>query len=112
MNEIFSGKCVWDFSVIGNAIILDDELSTPVEMCKNKIIFAHSPSPDIFIYMQNALALVTETGGVLCHAAVLAMELGCPIIVGADGAIKTVKNMELIRLEGINGKGIAYEATI
>lgn len=112
MKQIFSGRCLWDFSVIGEIVILDDEISLPIEMCTNRIIVAHSPSPDIFLYMHQALAIVTETGGVLCHAAVLAMEMGCPIIVGATGAMQSVENGMVVGLEGKNGIGVAYEAII
>lgn len=91
MRQIFSGRCIWDFSVSGEVIVLDNDFSVPIEVCANRIIITHSPSPDIFLYMQHALAIVTETGGVLCHAAVLAMEMGCPIIVGAVGAVRSIQ---------------------
>lgn len=112
MGQVLLGRCLWNFSVTGEVIILDDDISLPIEMCTNRIIIAHSPSPDIFLYMDQALAIVTETGGVLCHAAVLAMEIGCPIIVGATGAMQSVKNGMTIDLEGKNGIGTAYETNI
>lgn len=112
MRQVFSGRTLWDFSVMGEVVIFDDEIPLSVEMYTNRIIVAHSPSPDIFLYMHQALAIVTETGGVLCHAAVLAMEMGCPIIVGVEGAIQSVKNGMMIGLESRNGIGIAYEEII
>lgn len=62
--------------------------------------------------MKFALAIITETGGILCHAAVLAMEMGCPIIVGATGAMNCVQDGATISVEGKNGIGAIYEATI
>lgn len=112
MGQVLSGRCLWDFFVMGEVVIFDDEIPLPIEMCANRIIIAHSPSPDIFLYMHQALAIVTETGGVLCHAAVLAMEMGCPIVVGAAGVMQRVKNGMTISLEGKNGIGTAYEAII
>jgi pyruvate,water dikinase len=32
-------------------------------------------------------AIVTEEGGLLCHAAVIARELGLPAVIGARGAM-------------------------
>ncbi len=112
MKQVLLGRCLWDFSVTGEVVIFDDETPLPIEKYANRIIIAHSPSPDIFLYMHQALAIVTETGGVLCHAAVLAMEMGCPIIVGVAGAMQSVKNGMTIGLEGKNGIGTAYEAII
>lgn len=107
--KLFEGKCLWDFYIEGEVIILDDELSVLVEKCVNKIVFVHSPSPDIFMYMQYASAVVAETGGLLCHAAVLAMEMGCPIVVGAVGASVCVRDGQIISLVGSSGNGVAYE---
>lgn len=112
MRQVLLGRCLWDFYVTGEAIILDDNVFLSMETCMNRIIISHSPSPDIFLYMHNALAIVTETGGILCHTAVLAMEMGCPIIVGAAGALQIVKNGMTIVLEGKDGVGVAYEANV
>lgn len=112
MKEVFSGRCLWDFSVKGEIIILDKGMTLPVDSCTNRIIVTHTPSPDIFLYMHNALAIVTETGGVLCHAAVLALEMGCPIIVGAKDALSCVEEGKTICLIAKNGIGVAYETAI
>lgn len=109
VNEIVTGRCLWDFSIDGEAIVIDDELTTCVEECKDRIIVVHSPSPDFIIHMAVATAVVTETGGVLCHAAVLAMEIGCPIVVGAEDAIKLISNGLHLRVVGENGVGRVFK---
>ena len=63
-----------------------------------EILVAASTSPDWMPLMRRAAAVVTEAGGVTCHAAIVSRELGVPCIVGArdatsvltDGAIVTV----------------------
>ncbi|MGN0812230.1 MAG: PEP-utilizing enzyme [Candidatus Coproplasma sp.] len=105
---IGTGRCLWDFSLSGEAVIFDDEVFPPLDECIGKILITHIPSPDIVIYMRTAKAIVAETGGVLCHAAVLALELGCPIIVAADGVKEKVGNGDLITVEGIDGVGTIY----
>jgi rifampicin phosphotransferase len=47
--------------------------------------------------------LVTETGGILSHAAVVAREYGLPAVVGAAGATTTVRNGMRIRIDGTAG---------
>lgn len=108
---IAKGKCLWDFYVTGKAVILD-HTDLPQDAYIGGILIVRSPSPDIVIYMNSALGVVAETGGTLCHAAVLAMELGCPIIVAADGISQKIKEGDRISIEGINGEGIIYEATV
>jgi pyruvate,water dikinase len=48
-------------------------------------------------------ALVTETGGVLSHAAVVAREYRLPAIVGAAGATREIRDGARIRVDGTTG---------
>jgi phosphohistidine swiveling domain-containing protein len=45
-------------------------------------------------------ALVTETGGILSHAAVVAREYGLPAVVGAAGATRAIADGAHIRVDG------------
>jgi rifampicin phosphotransferase len=47
--------------------------------------------------------LVTETGGILCHAAVVAREYGLPAVVGASGATRAIQDGARIRIDGGSG---------
>ena len=102
------GRCLWDFSLSGEVVILDDTQFPDLESCIGKILITHIPSPDIVIYMRSAKAIVAETGGLLCHAAVLALELGCPIIVAAEGVMGKVCDGDIVSLEGSEGIGRIY----
>lgn len=48
-------------------------------------------------------ALVTETGGVLSHAAVVAREYRLPAVVGAAGATRAIADGRLVRVDGSTG---------
>jgi pyruvate,water dikinase len=48
-------------------------------------------------------ALVTETGGILSHAAVVAREYGLPAVVGAAGATKAIADGTRVRVDGSAG---------
>ena len=108
MKTLGTGLCLWDFYLTGEPLLVDDNKFPTVEECRGKILFTHIPSPDVVLYMSDALAVVAETGGVLCHAAVLALELGCPIIVAAEGVMAKVKGKKEVALQGSNGQGIIY----
>ena len=47
--------------------------------------------------------LVTETGGILSHAAVVAREYGLPAVVGAAGVTSVVRDGMRVRIDGANG---------
>ena len=48
-------------------------------------------------------ALVTETGGILSHAAVVAREYRLPAVVGATGATAAIRDGRRVRVDGSSG---------
>ncbi len=107
--EICKGNTLWDFCVSGEAIIFDDQSPPTLQDCKNKILVVNAPSPDIIIYMKECTAIITETGGLLCHAAVLALEIGCPIVVAVASAKKLIHTGEMLTIHSTGHEGCIYE---
>ena len=50
-----------------------------------------------------ALAVVTELGGPLSHAAIVARELGVPTVVNVAGATRALRTGDLVRVDGERG---------
>jgi pyruvate,water dikinase len=48
--------------------------------------------------------LVTNTGGILCHAAVVAREYGLPAVVGAEVATSLIPDGALVEIDGSRGE--------
>ena len=48
--------------------------------------------------------IVTEYGGILCHAAIVSREYGIPCVVCAQDATKIIKDGELITINGETGE--------
>lgn len=48
-------------------------------------------------------AVVMEVGGVMCHAAVVARELGVPAVFGVTGATRRLEEGERVRVDGTRG---------
>ena len=53
--------------------------------------------------LELAAAVVTDTGGVLCHAAVVAREYHIPAVVGTDYAMSTFQDGQLLEVDGNAG---------
>ena len=49
-------------------------------------------------------AIVTEEGGLLCHAAVIARELGLPAVIGARGAMTAIPDGATIEVDPVQGR--------
>lgn len=52
------------------------------------ILVASMTSPDYVPAMRRAGAIITDEGGVMCHAAIVSRELGIPCVVGTKNATK------------------------
>jgi phosphoenolpyruvate synthase/pyruvate phosphate dikinase len=56
------------------------------------ILVASMTSPDYVPAMRRAGAIITDEGGVMCHAAIVSRELGIPCVVGTKSATKILKD--------------------
>jgi pyruvate,water dikinase len=56
--------------------------------------------------------IVTEYGGVLCHAAVVSREYGLPCVVGVDGLLLGIRDGDLISVDGSAGVVKVLEARV
>ncbi len=76
------------------------------ELCKinsGDILVTTMTSPDFVIGMKKAGAIVTDTGGMLSHAAIVSRELKKPCIVGTEVATKIIKDGDIIELHCARG---------
>lgn len=59
--------------------------------------------PEFMPYITKASAIITDVGGVLCHAAITARELKIPCVVGTINATKILKDNQLVSVDATNG---------
>ena len=68
------------------------------------ILLADNTDPDLVPIMIKSSGIVTAEGGLLCHAAIIARELGLPCITGVGyNVINILKTKKLIEINGNNG---------
>ena len=72
-----------------------------------EILVAQMTNPDWLPTMRRAAALVTDTGGMTCHAAIVARELGVPCIVGARTATRDLTDGMVVTVDGTHGRVLA-----
>ncbi len=68
-----------------------------------EVLVASMTSPDWVPTMRRAGALVTDGGGMTCHAAIVARELGLPCVVGTRDATTALRDGELVTVDGAQG---------
>jgi pyruvate, water dikinase len=68
-----------------------------------EVLVAPMTSPDWVPTMRRAAAIVTDGGGMTCHAAIVSRELGIPAVVGARNATTVLRDGELVTVDGAEG---------
>ncbi len=93
-------------------VILDPALID--EFKEGEILVTTMTAPDWVPAMKKAKAIVTDAGGMTCHASIVSRELGIPCIVGtksrSEEATKTILDGAMITVDATNG--IVYEGVL
>lgn len=74
-----------------------------VDFLDGEVLVAAMTSPDWVPTMRRASALVTDGGGITCHAAIVSRELGVPCVVGARTATTQLRDGEVVTVDGAAG---------
>ncbi|MCQ2070922.1 MAG: phosphoenolpyruvate synthase, partial [archaeon] len=86
----------------GKVCIYDVGMSLDV-IKDGDVLVAKMTMPDMVPAMSRAVAIVTDEGGMTCHAAIISRELGTPCVVGTGSATETLKNGEIVTVDGSTG---------
>lgn len=77
---------------------------------EGEILVAKMTTPDYVPAMKRAVAIVTDEGGVTCHAAIVSRELGIPCVVGTKEATAKLSNGQMITVD--SNHGIVYDGRV
>jgi pyruvate,water dikinase len=67
------------------------------------VLVAHMTAPDWVPLMRRASAIVTDSGGMTCHAAIVSRELGIPCVVGTGEGTRKLRDGELVTVDATHG---------
>ncbi len=109
-DELFRERAA-DIADVRTALLADllgQELVDLSSLPENSIVVVHelTPSMTADIDKDNVAAIVTETGGRTSHSAIIARALEIPAVLSVDGATTSIKNGEMVVVDGTNGKVI------
>lgn len=91
-------------SYVGTARVVHDAVEALATMEPGDIVVAAYTAPTYNSVLSMAGAIVTEQGGLLCHAAVIARELGIPAVIGATDAMGLIPDGATIEVDPTNGR--------
>jgi phosphohistidine swiveling domain-containing protein len=96
------GICASPGKARGRVVIIEtvDDLG---KMKKGSIMLSETTYPALVPAMKLASAIVTNIGGLTCHAAIVSRELKIPCVVGTKIATKVLKDGDLVEVDATKG---------
>ncbi len=79
---------------------------TPDQFAKMEsgdVLVTTMTTPDFVTLMQKSVAIITDIGGLLSHAAIVSRELGRPCIIGTKIATKVLKDGDEVEVDATKG---------
>ncbi|NMB78402.1 MAG: phosphoenolpyruvate synthase [Methanomicrobiales archaeon] len=93
----------------GNVVIIRDVRDVG-KVKEGDILVTRMTNPDMVPAMRKVAAIVTDEGGMTCHAAIVSRELGTPAVVGTKNATNLLKADQVVTVDG--EKGHIYEGAV
>jgi pyruvate,water dikinase len=95
---------------IGVARVVSSPQEAAKVMKKGDVLVTDMTNPDYVPFMKLAGAIVTDKGGVTCHAAIVSRELGIPCVVGTENATQLMLNGKEYTVD--SRSGVVYEGAV
>ena len=77
---------------------------------KGDVLVTEMTTPDFVPAMKKASAIVTNSGGMTCHAAIVSREMGIPCIVGTKNGTQLLKEGQFVTVDAT--RGMVYEGDV
>jgi len=74
------------------------------------IVVAKMTRTDMMVGVEKIAGIVTDIGGSLCHAAIIAREIGIPCVVGTETATQVIAERQMVSVNG--GDGTVRSVTV
>lgn len=99
--NILTGKVGSPGKAVGKVKIINSKNFNDFE--EGTVLVCAMTSPDYLPLMQKSVAIITDLGGILSHAAIVARELGKPCVVGTKNATQILKENDLVEVDANRG---------
>jgi len=73
------------------------------DLKRGEILVTPMTTPDFVLAVKKSAAIVTDEGGMTCHAAIIAREMNKPCIIGTKIATKVLKDGDLVEVDANRG---------
>ena len=73
------------------------------QMVDGAVLVSVATNPDLMPAIKKSSAIITELGGMTCHAAIVSRELNKPCVIGVRNAAKILKDGDIVEVDAYHG---------
>ncbi len=95
-NIAFPGK-------VRGKVVLHLSWTDTTKLSKGDILVTGMTNPQMIPFIKNAGAIITDEGGITCHAAIISREMRKPCITGTKNATQLLKDGDLVEVDANKG---------
>lgn len=110
-HTVIKGSPACQGNVIGTVRIVKDK-SEFAKIKQGDILVTQMTTPDFVPLLNKIIGIITDEGGVTCHAAIISREYGLPCVVGTGNATKVIQDGDQVELNAYTGVIKIYEHQI
>lgn len=101
-DKTIQGACAYKGKVTGKITLVLNK-SDIVKVTDGSIVVTEMTTPDMFHVLMKAAAIITDEGGITCHAAIIAREFKKPCVVGTRNATQMLRDGDLVEVDAEKG---------
>ncbi|MFB2937020.1 putative PEP-binding protein [Aerosakkonemataceae cyanobacterium BLCC-F154] len=102
--QVFKGLGAAGGKAIAKAQVVTNFTQNWENIPAGEILILRHLHPDWLPLLRKAAGVVAEQGGMTCHAAIIARELGIPAVVGVSHATKMIQTGDFLLVDGDRGE--------
>lgn len=101
-NEAIRGKTAYPGKIRGRVVIHHSWTGT-TKLKKGDVLVTGMTNPQMVPFIKEASAIVTDEGGITCHAAIISREMKKPCITATKNATQILKDGDLVEVDANKG---------
>ena len=94
-----TGQAAWPGTYQGRARVILSPDVVGQEFEEGEVLVSIQSSPALMPFLERCGAIVTDDGGIACHAAIIARELRKPTLIGTGKATSTIQTGDLVEVD-------------
>ncbi len=102
-DNMLTGQVAYAGTAVRGRVVIIHSIHDMPKLKRGDVLVSSMTRPEFLMSIERAAAIVTDEGGMMCHAAIVARELHKPCIVGTKHATRIFRDGDLVEVDATKG---------